>query len=95
MSQDHRHAFRVVYHSSFLITIIINEQKGTRHTYSLLQVPSSRLVERDLLLRLQSLGQLIEPREARLYLLKGRVARGDAPTNVLQLLRLRREGGQL
>lgn len=61
----------------------------------LLQVPASRVVERHLLLRLQPLGQLIEPREARLHLLKRRVARGDAPTHVLQLLRLRCEGGQL
>ena len=65
-------------------------------THALLQVPScSRLVERDLLLGLQALRQLIEPREACFHLLKGRVARGDAPTHVLQLLRLRREGGQL
>ena len=51
--------------------------------------------QRLVLLRLQSLGQPIEARQPRLHLLQRRVGRGDAPTNVLQLLRVWHEGGEL
>ena len=47
------------------------------------------------LLRLQALRYPVQPREPSLHLLQRRVRRGDPAAHVLQLLRVRRKGGDL